>query len=86
MQAMMPTRVEERARGRLHLTDRSADSLLSKALDSALVGNEWGRADDQVFSIPVAARKELPALVVHVVPIRRRARATSSPAPRASCW
>lgn len=74
MQAMMPTRVEERAGGRMHLSDRRADGLLSRALANALASSDRALDADQVFSIPVAAREGLPALVVHVVPIRRRAR------------
>ena len=74
MQAIMPARVEERAGGRFHLVDRRADALLARALANALTTSDRARDAEQVFSIPVAARDGMPALVVHIVPIRRRAR------------
>lgn len=74
MQALIPVRVEERVRGRLHLADRRADDLLTRALASALTADDRSLTPEQVFSVPVAATDEQPAMVVHVIPIRRRAR------------
>ena len=74
MQGMMPTRVRDGAGGRFRLVDRGADHLLTRALGNALIAETTSRDPGQVFSIPVAAREEMGPLVVHVVPIRRRAR------------
>lgn len=74
MQALMPSRVGEDARGRLQLADRRANELLSRALAGVLASDDPGLDPERVFSIPIAARGEAPAMVVHVVPIRRRAR------------
>ena len=74
MQQLMPSRVEERAGGRMHLADRRADGLLTRALTNALATSDRAQDPEQVFSIPVASRPGMPALVVHIVPIRRRAR------------
>ena len=74
LQTMMPNRVVEDGRGRIQLIDKRANTLLERALANVLLFDDSGLDPNRVFSIPIAARDEMPAVVVHVVPIRRRAR------------
>lgn len=59
-------RVVFRANGGVSLAERSADRLLGSAIEAAA-----RTADATVRSIPVRAGEQEPALVVHVVPVRR---------------
>jgi len=74
MQQLMPAVVEEHATGRIHLADKKADQLFMLALSDALAAQtDLHKAAKQVFSVPVPAKDELPAMVAHVIPIRRAA-------------
>jgi DNA-binding CsgD family transcriptional regulator len=75
MQRLMPTVVEERAAGQMHLADKSADQLFASALSDALAAqSDIKIAAEQVFSVPIPAKDEQPAMVAHVIPVRRAAR------------
>jgi DNA-binding CsgD family transcriptional regulator len=76
LEALMPSVVEEHAMGRIHLADKKADRLFADALaDAARGGTEkQGSSKAPVFSLPIPAKDEQPAMVVHVVPMRRAAR------------
>jgi DNA-binding CsgD family transcriptional regulator len=76
LEALMPSIVEERATGRLHLVDKKADQLFAEALSHAAhgVADKQSASKASVFSLPIPAKDEQPAMVVHVVPIRRTAR------------
>lgn len=68
MEALSP-RLRTGAHDRLHIADRDAQGLLAAALEQTAAGNV-----SAVQSIPIAATEEAPALIVHVVPVRRNAR------------
>jgi DNA-binding CsgD family transcriptional regulator len=64
LEQLIPQIVQDRP-SRIGLADRRADAMLAQSLlrlDS--------RAGQQVRSIPIAATPELPASIVHVVPVR----------------
>jgi DNA-binding CsgD family transcriptional regulator len=72
MQALMPTHVTERAKGRFQLVEQRADDLLSKALAALHLPTD--RQDHlQSRSIPIASKSDYVPMVAHVVPIRRSA-------------
>ena len=66
-ETLMPEVAQDR-RDRLHLTDVGADRLLGEALER--IARRLEGAGAMVSSIPVAARKARPPLIVHVVPVR----------------
>lgn len=65
LEAMMPGVVQDR-RARVALTEHTADALLGEALARLALPGEAGG----VRSFPIAARREQPPLIVHLVPIR----------------
>ena len=73
MQALMPDIVDEHAGSRFHLTNRLADARLAAALANTLVAAHPSDVKP-VFSIPLVAQAHHPAMVAHVVPVRRQAR------------
>jgi DNA-binding CsgD family transcriptional regulator len=73
MQQLLPSTVEERAMGRIHFTDKKADLLFTSALTNALAAQTNVRRDKAVFSIPIPSKADQPAMVAHVLPIRRAA-------------
>lgn len=61
--------VTTRGRDRIGLSHSAADALLEEALSRLEAG-----AVQRVSSIPVPARDATPAIVLHLVPVRRQAR------------
>jgi DNA-binding CsgD family transcriptional regulator len=76
MQALMPSVLDERAHGHLRLRDGAADQLFARAQANAAMkpAASAEEAAGRVFSFPIPARHDQPALVFHVVPVRRAAR------------
>ena len=76
MQALMPAVIDERAHGSLRLRDAAADRLFALAQSNAAMAHTTpaAKGSSHVFSVPVPARHDHPAMVFHVVPVRRAAR------------
>ena len=74
MDALMPAVVQERAEGRMRLADARADVLFMSALSQVQLSDRAGEATSAVLSIPVRATHDRPAMVIHVIPVRRTAR------------
>jgi DNA-binding CsgD family transcriptional regulator len=64
-EALMPAVARDR-QTRLHLADAGADALFADALARLAAGAK----QDGVRSIPLAAKDERPALIVHLLPVR----------------
>jgi DNA-binding CsgD family transcriptional regulator len=64
LEKLIPQVVQDR-QSRMSLVDRRADAMLGQSLSQL-----QRHGDGQVRSIPVAATPELPASIVHVVPVR----------------
>jgi len=67
-QELMPSQVQDR-RDRVRLTHPGSDQLLANALDEIARKGNYA----SILSIPVPAREDRPAFVLHTVPIRRPA-------------
>lgn len=74
LEAFIPSIVHQRAMGRMHLVDKKADHLFTNALTALEISTILPSPVTQVFSIPVAAKDEQSAIVVHIIPVRRAAR------------
>lgn len=76
METLMPSVVDDHVTGRLRLADRQADQLFTTALSNALsIEMEALRGSrSPVFSVPMPAKGEQSAMVVHIIPVRRAAR------------
>ncbi len=68
MQSLMPGLLRER-QGRIEVGSPAADALLASALATSGAAGDM----DRVRSIPVAATAAQPAIILHLVPVRRAA-------------